>query len=288
MAPLASTQALAAAVAPLMTPKYKGGVDIDGMLIVNRTDASTNLTEWDFTARFYNNLNSEFTIDTRSEAHPWWSLENQEGWIYFTFENDRDFWITRDIWYNPRSLATVHANVESDYLDVIDGGEGAYRIYASGGDIYGHYTNGSPALLFTQQGNINIFLGRINDAESARIAALGGGTGGGGSSGVDADSLPLAWATNIVIAGGTNLAAQRIVSVTGPCTITMPAKADTNDFSSFTLLIPAPTAATNTVSILTNSPAVIGYCPTIPTNAASMLYGYSAPNSSSWRLRRQF
>jgi hypothetical protein len=109
-------------------------------------------------------------------------------------------------------------------------------------------------------------------------------SGGSATPTVEGDVLVHAYATNIVLAGETNLWQQRIAAITDACTITLPAKASTNVAAQIWLSVPA--IGTNAVGIATNSPPVVGYVPTLSTNAQSELLFWSPSATTNWRVRR--
>jgi hypothetical protein len=166
----------------------------------------------------------------------------------------------------------------------------------------------------------NVWQGRVNDTEASRIAALAEGAGGGNliatntptagqmlyasgtdnstlywaaapegstgtaSVGVEGDVLTYPFATNIALLASTNLWPQRILEVTNDFTLQVPTMADTNAAGIIWLTVPS--ISTHTATIPTSSPAILGYVPSLSTNAESELLFRWTPQATGWRMWR--
>jgi hypothetical protein len=125
--------------------------------------------------------------------------------------------------------------------------------------------------------------GTDNDTLYWGNAPEGGGTGTA-SVGVEGDVLTYAFSTNIALLASTNLWPQRILEVTNDFTLQVPTMADTNAAGIIWLTVPS--ISTHTATIPTSSPAILGYVPSLSTNAESELLFRWTPQATGWRVRR--
>ncbi len=120
-----------------------------------------------------------------------------------------------------------------------------------------------------------------NDMPGVDWGSLVGG-GGTASVGVEGDVLTYAFATNIALLASTNLWPQRILEITNDFTLQVPTMADTNAAGIIWLIVPP--ISTHTATIPTSSPAILGYVPSLATNAQSSLFIFW--DGEGWRMRR--
>ena len=178
-------------------------------------------------------------------------------------------------------LAATNTPTEGQMLYASDATKtNLYFADAPSGTVGTGWTN----LAFLGTGNAITGATAAADTLTLQRGEIEGGTGGTGSTGAESDALKYTWATNITLVAGTNCVAQYIDAISGTTTITPPTIADTNNSATFVVTIPA--TGTNTVTILTNSPAVLGYVPTISTNAESDLLWRWTPRALGWRVGR--